>query len=156
LFAYYFPYRSGIALALINSYLSAYAHLAGAVVRLFDRSVHVTGTHIDGRMSLVFALNCDAMDVFILFGAAVVSFPVGWRSRAVGLCLGLGAVVLVNVLRLVSLYFIGVYLPARFDFCHLQLWPPVIVVLATGGFLCWARAAKKWTPMRASDARSKG
>jgi exosortase/archaeosortase family protein len=138
---YYFPYERGAANALLNKYLSLYAHLAGAAIRLFDPDVRVFGTRIDGRMNLVFALNCDAMDVFILFGAAVLAYPSAWTKRVVGLAAGWATVVFVNVARIVSLYFIGANFPSAFDLFHLQLWPLTIVVLATSGFLVWVRNA---------------
>ena len=47
---YGFPYAEGGAVARVfEAYLSAYAHVAGALLSLFDRSVSVSGTLINGR-----------------------------------------------------------------------------------------------------------
>jgi exosortase/archaeosortase family protein len=138
---YYFPYEGRAMRGLLGVYLGVYAKLAGGAVGLFDRSVHVTGTHIVGRMAMDFALSCDAMDVYILFAAATVAFPARWRSRASALLPAFGALILLNVLRIVTLYFIGVYFPSRFELFHMQIWPLIIVVLATGSFLAWARTS---------------
>jgi exosortase/archaeosortase family protein len=141
--AYYFPYdRSGIVGALFRLYLAAYAHLAGAAISLFDSSVRVHGTMITGRVSLEFAMSCDAMDVFILFAAATLASPAAWRWRLAGLGAGFVSVAAVNVLRIVSLYWIGAFAPARFEFFHMQLWPLAIVVLASAGFVVWVRRAR--------------
>jgi exosortase/archaeosortase family protein len=136
---YYFPYEGRATRALVGAYLALYARLAGAAVSLFDGSVHVTGTHITGRMAMDFALSCDAMDVYILFAAAILAFPAGWRRRAAALLVAFGALVLLNILRIVSLYFIGVHFPSKFEMFHMQVWPLVLVVLASGSFLAWAR-----------------
>jgi|HubBroStandDraft_1064217.scaffolds.fasta_scaffold94802_2 exosortase/archaeosortase family protein len=139
---YYFPYdEHGVAAALLRRYLAIYARLAGAALFVFDRGVHVSGTHILGRFNLDFAMNCDAMDVYVLFSAAVLSVPSSWRSRLLGLGLGLLVLVAINVARIVSLYWVGVHFPLLFDFCHVDLWPIVIIASTCAGFLIWARAA---------------
>jgi exosortase/archaeosortase family protein len=139
---YYFPYNPrGLAAALLQRYLVAYARLAGAALSIFDPRVHVDGTHILGRFNLDFAMNCDAMDVYILFGAAVGACPSSWRNRLLGLGAGLMVLVAINVTRIVSLYWVGVHFPLLFDFCHVELWPIVIVALTCAGFLIWARGA---------------
>ena len=139
--AYYFPYDPrGFAAACIRLYLAAYAHLAGGALSLVDASVHVVGTDILGQFNLTFAMNCDAMDVFILFSSAVIAFPSTGRRRVVGLVAGLLALVAINLLRIVSLYLVGVHFPSAFEFCHVDLWPIVIVVLTCTGFVAWVRS----------------
>ncbi|HEV3190975.1 MAG TPA: hypothetical protein VGY54_10785 [Polyangiaceae bacterium] len=140
--AYYFPYDPrGLAAACLHLYLAAYAHLAGGALSLVDSSVHVVGTDILGRFNLTFAMNCDAMDVFILFSSAVIAFPSTARRRTVGLAAGLLALVAINVVRIVSLYLVGVHFPSAFEFCHVDLWPIFIVAVTCAGFLAWARSA---------------
>ena len=141
--AYYFPYDPrGLVAALFRVYLALYTHLAGAAVSLFDPSVHVHGTHIDGKMSFELALSCDAMDVYILFAAATVAFPATRLARAFAIGASFAALLGINVVRIVSLYLIGVYAPQRFEFFHMQLWPLAIVLVAATGFLAWARTAR--------------
>jgi exosortase/archaeosortase family protein len=137
---YFYPYDTrGLAAALIHRYLSVYAHLAGRAISVFDSSVRVEGNHIQGRMSLEFALSCDGMDVLLLFAAAAFAFPASWRSRAVGVGVMFASLVVVNLVRIVSLYFIGAYAPATFGFFHIEVWPLAIVVLAAAEFFAWTR-----------------
>jgi exosortase/archaeosortase family protein len=137
--AYYFPYDPrGFVGVLFRLYLTGYAHLAGAAIHVFDPGVHVEGTRIVGRGSLEFALSCDAMDVLCLFASATYAFPASWRARAAAIAGASVAMLGINVTRLVVLYFIQVYAPARFELFHMQIFPLAIVVLATLGFLAWA------------------
>jgi exosortase/archaeosortase family protein len=139
--AYYFPYAPrGLAGTLLRLYLAAYARLAGAALSLFDPAVHVEGTQILGRFNLEFAMNCDAMDVYILFSAAVLACPATWRRHLMGLVMGLLMLVAINVTRIVSLYWVGVHFPSLFEFCHVDLWPILIIAATCTGFLIWARA----------------
>jgi exosortase/archaeosortase family protein len=152
--SYYFPYDPhGIPAAFLRLYLASYAHLAGGALALLDPSVRVRGADIVGRYSLTFAMNCDAMDVYILFASALLAFPAGVRARLVGLGSGLVALVTLNVLRIVSLYFIGVHFPGAFDFCHMDAWPLLIVVSTCAGFFLWIRWSRALGP-GALDARS--
>jgi exosortase/archaeosortase family protein len=140
--AYYYPYdERGLVAALRRLYLAAYAHLAGGAISLFDPSIRVEGTRIQGRVGFEFAMSCDAMDVLCLFAAATIAFPASWRRRVLGLGAACVVVVLANIVRIVGLYFLGVYAPSRFALFHMQLFPLAIVILAAGGFIVWTRSA---------------
>src|SRR6516162_7524338 len=77
---YSFPYaQHGVREVWFERYLGVYARLAGLVLRIFDSGVHVVGNDIVGRTSLTVAKNCDAMDVTLLFVAAIVAFPAPWK-----------------------------------------------------------------------------
>jgi exosortase H (IPTLxxWG-CTERM-specific) len=144
LFAVYtFPYaESGVSETFFTSYLSAYARLAGHVLAPFDPSIVVRGQDIVGRYSLRIVKNCDAMEVNILFVSAVLAFPLPLRHRVIGVCLGIPALVAVNVLRICALYFIGLRSPETFEFFHLEVWPFVLVATGVGAFLAWAEWAR--------------
>jgi exosortase/archaeosortase family protein len=140
---YSFPYAAhGIREDWFVGFLSFYARLAGGLLHVFDGGVHVVGSDIVGRASLTVAKNCDAMDINILFGAAVVATPAPWRRRAVGLAVGLPALVVVNVVRIASLYFVQLHAPRAFEAVHAEVWPLVLVALAVVAFLSWSRWAQ--------------
>jgi exosortase/archaeosortase family protein len=140
---YSFPYaENGIDEGGFHRFLALYARLAGAVVGLFDHGVRVVDVDIVGRASLTVAKNCDAMDVNILYVAAVVAFPAPWARRALGLVAGLAALVVVNVLRITTLYFVEVHAPGAFEVVHAEVWPLALVLLAVGAFLAWTRWAR--------------
>ena len=147
---YSFPYAEhGVREVWFERYLAVYARLAGFVLRLFDSGVRVVGNDIVGRTSLTVAKNCDAMDVTLLFTAAIVAFPAPWRRRLVGIVAGAAALTLVNVLRIASLYFVDLRWPSAFETIHAEVWPLAIVVLAAGTFLAWSRWAQAPTPVPA-------
>lgn len=137
---YGFPYAApGFRGDLFAWYLSAYAQVAGAVIRLTDPAVHVAGMDIVGRTSLTIAKNCDAMDVNLLLIAAIVAFPARWPRRLAGIAAGVAVVTAVNVVRIVTLYHLNVRTPAAFDFMHAEVWPFGMVVVAVAAFAVWSR-----------------
>ena len=144
---YSFPYAEhGLREDWFARYLAVYARMAGLVLRLFDPGVHVVGNDIVGRTSLTVAKNCDAMDVTLLFAAAIVAFPARWSRRLVGLAAGFAALTAVNVLRIASLYFVDLRWPSAFETIHAEVWPLAIVALAAAGFLVWSRWAQAPAP----------
>jgi exosortase H (IPTLxxWG-CTERM-specific) len=141
---YSFPYaQHGVREDWFARYLALYARLAGLVLRIFDSGVRVVGNDIVGRTSLTVAKNCDAMDVTLLFAAAVVAFPAPWRRRLVGIAAGVAALTVVNVLRIASLYFVDLRWHSAFETIHAEVWPLAIVVLAASAFLAWSRWAQR-------------
>jgi exosortase H (IPTLxxWG-CTERM-specific) len=139
---YAFPYSErGAVTRAFDAYLSGYAHMAGALLSLFDRHVSVTGTMINGRYALRIVKTCDAMEVNLLFVAAIVAFPAPWKRKLIALASGIGILAAVNLTRICSLYFVGLYAPSAFEAIHLEVWPLILVAVAVTMFVGWAR----WT-----------
>jgi exosortase family protein XrtM len=140
---YHYPYADDSwqrhAMAL---YLRSYAWAAGSVLAQIDPVVTVSGFEIRGRFPIEIMRSCDAAEVQVLVIAAVLAFPVPWRRRLLGLGVGVGTVSVLNVLRICSLYFIGLIGPDAFDFAHHDVWPLVLFVLTGLVFLTWARWAQ--------------
>jgi exosortase/archaeosortase family protein len=151
-FVYSFPYPQGsFGQRWSDGYLRAYAHLAGWVLSVFEPHVGVSGQNIFGKYPLRIVRGCDAVDVQILLVAAVFASHVHpWTSRLVGALSGLLLVTAANVMRICSLYYVGVFLPAYFEFFHHELWPLTLVALGAGAFIAWSRLA---LPVRDSSVR---
>jgi exosortase/archaeosortase family protein len=136
---YYFPYPEGSAMrGWLDAYLRGYAAISGAILRCFEPTLLVQGQNLTGRFSLRIVKTCDAMDVQILFVSAVIAWPGPWLRRAAAGALGAAAILLANIVRICSLYFVGLYLPDWFEFAHVELWPAILLVLATGMFVALA------------------
>ena len=141
---YSFPYAAhGLREDVFTAYLSVYARIAGGVLRLTDPSVRVAGTELIGRTSLVVAKNCDAMDVNILFVAAIVAFPARRSRRAIVEGAGIALLIVANVVRIVTLYHVAAAAPRAFELLHAEAWPLVMVALAVTSFLVWARWSER-------------
>ncbi len=145
---YYFPYPEGSTVQRwLDAYLRGYAAVSGAILRCFEPTLLVQGQSLIGRFSLRIVKTCDAMDVQILFASAVLAWPGPWLRRLVAAVLGAAVILVANVLRICSLYFVGVYMPDWFEFAHVELWPAILLVLATGMFVLLAlRDARRYSP----------
>jgi len=138
LYAYPYP-AGGFVSTCFERYLSGYAGAAGALLKQLDPSVHVAQNLITGRFPLAIVRDCDAMEVNILFVAAVAAFPAPLWRRCAGAVVGLLLLVVANLSRIVSLYFIGVAAPDSFELVHREVWPLVLIATALVLFLVWTR-----------------
>jgi exosortase/archaeosortase family protein len=133
---YCFPYgEHGLSETWFHSYLAGYARMAGGLISLIDPTAQVLGTEIHGRYAVKIVKSCDAMETNILFSAAVLAFPSTWQRRIVALLLGLALLGSINLLRIFSLYVVGLIRPGAVEVLHLDIWPMVMVAAATLAFL---------------------
>ncbi|PWB80191.1 MAG: exosortase H [Candidatus Methylomirabilota bacterium] len=82
--------------------------------------------------------NCNAIYETALFASAVLAYPATWRQRLSGVLLGGVILYAVNVLRVLSLIYVGSHFRAYFDAAHVYIWQSLFIVFALGLWLYWA------------------
>jgi len=89
--------------------------------------------------SFIVIPECGAIEVMVIYLAAVLAFPASWRARAWGLGLGLPIMYAVNILRLSCLACIGAIDQNGkwFEFCHEYVWQAVYVVFVVIVWMAW-------------------
>ena len=149
----------GISLAVLFGLLLAPAS-APAVDRFTRGLVTVSATLIrffgghaiaDGdllrnpfnRFAIQMAYGCNGAHVTILLWAAVLAFPATWTQKAKGLIAGTAAIHVVNLIRFISLFYVGEYNRAWFDFAHLYLWESLMMIDTLVIFWTWAHFVRK-------------
>jgi exosortase H (IPTLxxWG-CTERM-specific) len=90
------------------------------------------------RFSLAISRGCDAMDPIVLFIGAAVAFPVSWRRKLAGIGAGIGLLLALNFIRILSLYYVGVYRPASFETAHVAVWQALFVLATVMLWAFWA------------------
>jgi len=140
--AYYYPYDPGTSLAnAIEFYLRLQARAAGAVIALFDPSVTVRGTLINGRFPVQVVKSCSSLDAQALYAAAVLAFPARVLDKTLGLLLGVGLLSSLNLTRIAGLSLVGAHRPEWFDTIHEEILPLLLVISSCLAFVAWVR----WT-----------
>jgi len=115
------------------------ARMTGAGLSLLGANVRVSGSTVRSSVYTLKVINeCTAVMPAVLFVAAVMAYPCRWRSKLLGVLLGLPAIALINVVRLVSLCYVGRYYPEAFDTAHLLVWQSLIVFFAMLIWIVWA------------------
>lgn len=101
------------------------------------------GGHAEGPLvhselfSLEIIAECTAILPIVIFAAAVFAASATRREKTWAFALGLPALVFVNLIRLVSLVYIGQIAPKTFDTVHLLIWQPLIILFSVALWLLW-------------------
>jgi exosortase H (IPTLxxWG-CTERM-specific) len=128
-------------------FLSAYAQVSNWILVMFGQHSHVTGSTISGPVATISIMRgCDALDPILVLCAGILAYPSSWRRKVIGLVLGVAAMFIMNVVRILSLYVIELKAPTLFDPVHLDIWPVIFVSLAVLLWFAWMR----WT-IRGND-----
>ena len=125
--------------AVIVPFTGAIARVSAGLLNALGERVAVAGTEI---RSAGFAVNiengCNGIETVLLFGSAVLAFPSTVRRKALGLLVGFAAIELLNLVRVVSLFWIGRHHPSLFSSSHTVIWQSIVVLFGVLLFLAWA------------------
>jgi exosortase H (IPTLxxWG-CTERM-specific) len=111
---------SGQILAL----LGVAAQVEGAVLRTSGFGVRVLS-------------GCNGMEAIIMYAAAVLAYPASWRAKGVAFLVGLPAIQVVNVARILGLLMVGQYWPAFFHDAHVFVAQGVMICLVAALWFWW-------------------
>ena len=75
----------------------------------------------------------------LALAAAMLAFPAPWKYKLAGIGLGTAAVQAVNVVRVISLFYLGQWDMKVFEFAHLYLWQALIMLDVLVVWLLWVR-----------------
>lgn len=89
--------------------------------------------------------SCGAIEIMVIFFAAVIAFPATWRHRAWGLALGLPLMYLVNIFRLACLACLGALDQGGewFTFVHEYVWQAVYVIFVVLVWMAWVELGRR-------------
>lgn len=125
--------------AVVVPYTGLIASLAGAVLSLLGEDIVVRGCEIASpRFTVVVYNGCNGLVTSLIFGAAVLAYPARWRARLEGLLAGLAAIQVINQVRIVSLFYVGIFLPRFFNEAHILVWQSVVILSGVCLWLLWA------------------
>ena len=85
--------------------------------------------------------GCNAINVTILLWSAILAFPARWKVKVLGLAAGSAMIQVLNILRFISLFYLGQYSMTWFDFAHAYLWESLLVLDTMVVFWIWAKRA---------------
>lgn len=119
--------------------LAKHARWSGGVLSMLGNDITVSGTLVmSPRFSMQIVRGCDALEPAALFLSAVIAFPVGFRKKLLGALLGIVLIEATNVVRMVTLYYVGVYWRQYFEMMHVEVWQAAFIVISVTFWALWA------------------
>ncbi len=128
--------------AITLPFTSLLADISGGLITLFDDAVATEGVVIrslENGFAVAIAPGCDGIEAVIILVAAVLAFPAPWKHKLIGVGIGFVAIQALNLVRIISLFYMGQWSQVAFDWFHLYLWQALIVLDALAVWLIWLR-----------------
>jgi exosortase H (IPTLxxWG-CTERM-specific) len=138
-----------VALAPVDAHVIApftrgLTSVSGAVLRLLGQKVLVSGTVISGAFAVDIHNGCNGIEAIVFVAAAMFAFDAPLGKRLLGALLAAVVLQALNIVRIVSLYLIGLKRPEVFETAHLAVWQTLMFGAAVFLFLAWtARVAPR-------------
>jgi exosortase H (IPTLxxWG-CTERM-specific) len=129
----------------VEKFTSSLVGISGALIHLFGGKALVEGVILASPEGFAVRVEngCNAINVTILLWAAILVYPAPWLEKLKGITAGTLILHAINLLRIISLYYLGRYNQGWFDFAHLYLWESLIVVDTLVIFWGWALVVRR-------------
>jgi exosortase H (IPTLxxWG-CTERM-specific) len=127
---------------LIVPWTNALASISTWIVTLFDGNVTAAGKVMrstSNGFAVSIEAGCNGVEATLVLLAAMLAFPAPWRYKVVGLVVGVLAVQLLNILRVISLFYLGQWNYDVFEWAHLYVWQALIMLDVLVVWLIWVR-----------------
>jgi exosortase/archaeosortase family protein len=132
--------------SFFTGYLSLNARACAWVLRLLGEDAAASETLLTSpRFGLELKHGCDALQPSAFFIFAMLASPVArpLRQRVAPILIGTLVLLMLNVVRIISLYYAGIYYPSAFETLHLDVWQAAFIFSPLIFWLAWAlRAAR--------------
>ncbi len=116
----------------------AFATIGGLALNLLSLKATASGTmlRVDGFVAQIDDV-CTGIFVVAMYLSAVLAYPSRPGEKLKGFLLGASAILILNMIRVVSLMYIGRYFPTLFEAAHLLVWQSLIIFSALLVWIYW-------------------
>jgi len=136
--------QESIQRAFVSPHLNQVASLCGSVLNKLGIPCEVSQSSItSARCSVQVIPGCESIYPTAMLWAAILAYPATWRWRIVGLVGGAVVLFFINIVRVVTMFYIGTYSPSIFDFVHIYAWQAIFILITLAVFLLWAAKASR-------------
>jgi exosortase H (IPTLxxWG-CTERM-specific) len=125
------------------------AAISAGIVKLFDPQVLSQGKVLQSTsngFAVSIEAGCNGVEATIVLVAAILAFPAPWKRKLVGLAIGVVAVQGLNIVRVISLFYLGQWNFNVFEWAHLYVWQALIMLDVLIVWLLWVRTLPRASP----------
>lgn len=125
---------------VIVPFTSIVAGCSSILMNLFGASSNVTGNTLStSDFSINVVDGCNGIYATAILISGVVAYPSKLSQKAIGVLLGFTAVFLMNLVRVISLFYMGLHFPDIFQEVHVYVWQPIIIIWAIIVWDFWSK-----------------
>ncbi len=126
----------------IMPFTAILADISAWIVQSFDSTVKAEGIILRNAVTgaaVAIQPGCNGVEAMIVLTAAILAFPAPWLHKLVGLLVGFLAIQALNLVRIISLFYLLQWNQVWFEWAHLYLWQVLIILDAMIVFILWLR-----------------
>ena len=127
---------------VILPFTAAIAKVSVGIVSLFDAHAVAYGKVLQSTangFAISIERGCNGVEAVIILVSAMLAFPAPWKSRLIGIALGFVAIQALNLVRIISLFYLGQWNMKVFEWAHLYVWQALIMLDVLVVWLVWIR-----------------
>jgi exosortase H (IPTLxxWG-CTERM-specific) len=128
--------------AVIQPFTASLADVSAALIMPFDDAVTSYGRiiqHRETRFAVSIEAGCNGVEAAIVLIAGILAFPASWKRKLTAIALGFLAIQIMNIARIISLFYLGQWNVDVFMWTHLYLWPVLIMLDVLVVFIVYLR-----------------
>ena len=133
--------------SVITPFTGILASVSSYLMQLFDSDVASDGVIIKSIMNPANAIQivagCNGVEAVIILFAAIFAFPSKFKHKLLGFAIGFFGIQILNLVRIISLYYLLQWDKNWFEWFHLYLWQALIILDALVLWLLWLRYLPK-------------
>ena len=129
---------------VVTPWTDTVARVSGVLMRTFDGSITTSGNVIgssDTPFAVAIEAGCNGVEATLVLVAAMLAFPAPWRHRVAGIAIGVATVQVLNVIRVVTLFYLGQWNEHVFEWAHLYVWQALIMLDVLIVWVIWVKMA---------------
>jgi exosortase H (IPTLxxWG-CTERM-specific) len=144
---------------VILPFTSFIADVSAHIIQTFDDNVGSIANVIRDKTTgfgVRIERGCNGVEALIILFAAIFAFPAPIKNKVVGFVVGFFAIQFLNLVRIVSLFYLGQWNQVAFEWFHLYLWQALIILDALVVWLVWLRTLPQAKARRERERDSRG
>ena len=139
----------------VDPWTAAVAQVATTAMKAFDPAVVAMGPTVMSTktgFAVTILAGCNGVEAMIVLIAAMLAFPAPWKHRLLGIAAGIVAIQALNLVRIVSLFYLGQWDREVFEWAHLYAWQVLVMIDGLVVWLLWLRTLPRAHPPEAEPA----
>ena len=135
----YYLFLTGHSMQFITRWSALISYMALGII---DLPVSIDGVIISAQgFSVRIIRECTVVGPVLVMGMGIFSYPASFRRKAWGVVWGALIMLLVNQIRMASLFFIGIKFPLLLEVAHLVIWQGILIAIGIVIWLIWVEKA---------------
>ncbi len=128
----------------LNGLVISTARLASYLLNLLgEQSQIIENTISSGQFAITVLKACSCVEFVWFYCSALIVFPSPWPRKIPGILIGVSILLVLNLIRVMSLYLVGVHFPNAFDTVHEDIWSVILIIASLGLTVAWIGWARR-------------